>query len=103
MVGMPMVVADLPALREVLRADGAELVAFVPPHDTEGWISAIRAALAALPSPQAMAIFASAICRKYSRQQMIEKYLGLFGGPPAQGRKRSPPLRLSETAEEMQP
>ena len=32
MAGMPMVVADLPVLHEVLRADGCEPVAFVTPR-----------------------------------------------------------------------
>src|ERR1700734_997399 len=33
MAGLPMIVADLPVLREVLRADGSEPVAFVAPAD----------------------------------------------------------------------
>ena len=36
MTGMPLVVADLPALREVLRWDGLEPVAFVPPGRRRG-------------------------------------------------------------------
>ena len=78
MVGMPMVVADLPALREVLRAEGEEPVAFAAPHDVEAWIAAISAALAAPPLPQIAAIFARTIRRRYSRQRMIENYLNLF-------------------------
>jgi glycosyltransferase involved in cell wall biosynthesis len=82
MVGMPMVAADLPALREVLRADGFEPVRFVAPLDVAGWTVAIRAALPAPPPPQALATFARAIRRKYSRQRMIESYLSLFGATP---------------------
>jgi glycosyltransferase involved in cell wall biosynthesis len=78
MVGLPMVVADLSVLREVLRADGAEPVAFVAPDDLEGWITAIRTALAAPPAPRIAASFARAMIRKYSRQRMIESYLSLF-------------------------
>ena len=53
MAGLPMVVADLPVLREVLRADGSEPVAFVAPDDVEGWIAAIgRALTQAPPSPR---------------------------------------------------
>ncbi len=77
MAGVPMVVADLPVLREVLRADGTEPVAFVKSHDVEGWIAAIGRALAAAPAPAATA-FARALGRKYSRQRMIESYLSLF-------------------------
>ena len=79
MAGLPMVVADLPVLREVLRADGTEPVAFVKSHDVEGWIAAIGRALAAAkrhrlthrPSPAPWVA-------KYSRQRMIESYLSLF-------------------------
>ena len=51
MAGMPMVVADLPVLREVLHADGSEPVTFVAPQNVEGWIAAIGRALAAPPAP----------------------------------------------------
>jgi glycosyltransferase involved in cell wall biosynthesis len=78
MAGLPMVVADLGVLREVLRADGTEPVAFVAPHDTEGWISAIGKTLAAPPAARAAAAFAQAVGRKYSRQRMVESYLSLF-------------------------
>lgn len=78
MIGMPMVVSDLPVLREVLRAGGAEPVTFVPPDDVEGWISAIAAALARAPAPALLSAFAQTMRRKYSRQRMIESYLSLF-------------------------
>jgi glycosyltransferase involved in cell wall biosynthesis len=82
MTGLPMVVADLPVLHEVLRADGAEPVSFVAPGDTEGWISAIDKAIdkagASAPAPRRNAAFARAIARKYSRQRMTESYLSLF-------------------------
>jgi glycosyltransferase involved in cell wall biosynthesis len=82
MTGLPMVVADLPVLREVLRADGTEPVSFVAPGDTEGWISAIGKAIdkarASAPAPRLNAAFGRAIARKYSRQRMTESYLSLF-------------------------
>ena len=82
MTGLPMVVADLPVLHEVLRADGAEPVAFVAPGDTEGWISAIGNAIgkarASAPAAKLNGAFARAIARKYSRQRMTESYLSLF-------------------------
>jgi len=77
MSGLPLVVADLPVLREVLRADGTGPVRFVPPHDLEDWISAIGRALAA-PAPRRDAAFVRALGSKYSRQRMIESYLSLF-------------------------
>jgi glycosyltransferase involved in cell wall biosynthesis len=87
MAGLPMVVADLPVLREVLRADGSEPVAFVAPYDTEGWIRAIRANFAGPPAPQTMAAFARTVCRKYSRRRMIESYLSLFEEHPRHDRR----------------
>lgn len=78
MTGMPMVVSDLPVLREVLHADAEAPVTFVAPQNVEGWISAIGKALAAPPPEYVAANFARAIGRKYSRQRMIESYLSLF-------------------------
>jgi glycosyltransferase involved in cell wall biosynthesis len=78
MAGLPMVVADLPVLREVLNAGGAEPVAFVAPRNVEGWIGAIGTALATPPAAPTLTNFARAIGRKYSRQRMIESYLSLF-------------------------
>lgn len=96
MAGMPMVVADLPALREVLRADGAAPVAFVAPNDLEGWISAIGTALSA-PVPQTAA-FAATIRRRYSRQRMIESYLSLFAVQVEE--EHGEPAPLGRAAEE---
>ena len=101
MCGKPMVVADLATLREVLRADGAEPVAFVGAHDVEGWIFAIGKALAAAPAPRAAEAFARTISRKYSRQRMIESYLSLF---EAHRRiQRSDVAGLQPAAEKAQP
>jgi glycosyltransferase involved in cell wall biosynthesis len=101
MVGLPMVAADLPVLREVLRADGSEPVTFVAPHDIEGWINAIGRVLAAPPAPRAAVTFARAVCRKYSRQRMIESYLSLFEAQPQHGRRELPCPGLQATAKEL--
>jgi glycosyltransferase involved in cell wall biosynthesis len=78
MAGLPMVVADLPVLREVLNAGGGEPVTFVAPRNVEGWISAIGSALGAPPTSPVLMNFARIIARKYSRQRMIESYRSLF-------------------------
>jgi glycosyltransferase involved in cell wall biosynthesis len=101
MVGMPMVVADLPVLREVLRTEGEEPVAFVMPHDADGWTAAIRAALASPPPPQVAATFARTIRRRYSRQRMIESYLSLFAEQARSGRHKQRRSGLSAAAEEV--
>jgi glycosyltransferase involved in cell wall biosynthesis len=98
MAGMPMVVGDIPALREVLRADGSEPVTFVAPNDVEGWISAIRAALAAPPSSATVKAFMRAIRGKYSLQRMIESYVSLFIALPQRARRE--PAGLHAVAEE---
>jgi glycosyltransferase involved in cell wall biosynthesis len=85
MAGLPMVAADLAVLREVLATSAPLRVPFVPPHDVEAWASAIRAALQAPPSPDAVQLFAHAVARKYSRERMIESYLGLLEPRPVQG------------------
>jgi glycosyltransferase involved in cell wall biosynthesis len=102
MVGVPMVVADLPVLRGVLRVDGSEPVGYVAPHDTEAWISATRAALAAPPPLQFVAAFAREMRRKYARERMIENYLGLLGTQPSRRRVNAQRQRLPAPAEEIQ-
>ena len=101
LVGMPMVVADLPVLHEVLRADGTEPVAFVAPNDVEGWISAIGRALGAPPAARVGAAFARAIGRKYSRQRMVESYLSLFEAYARPDRREL--AGLHPAAEEVRP
>jgi glycosyltransferase involved in cell wall biosynthesis len=101
MAGLPMVVADLAVLHEVLRTDGAEPVAFVTAADVEGWISAIGKALAAKPAPYLVAAFARAIARKYSRQRMMESYLSLFEAQRRLG--RTPVTGLQPATEKVQP
>jgi glycosyltransferase involved in cell wall biosynthesis len=81
MVGVPLVVADLAVLREVLSSAGAQPTVFVDPHDLMGWMAAISAALAAPPAPRLLAEFAHAMARKYSRDRMIESYLALLARP----------------------
>jgi glycosyltransferase involved in cell wall biosynthesis len=97
MVGVPMVVADLPGLREVLQVDGSEPVEYVAPHDTEGWIAAIRAALAAPPLPRTVATYARAMRRKYSRERMIDSYLSFFEVQPSRKEQRRAGLQEAAT------
>jgi glycosyltransferase involved in cell wall biosynthesis len=89
MAGLPVVASDLPVLREVLHVDGSELVAFVDPHDVDGWRSAIRNALTKRPSPKAVAASADAMRHKYSPRRMIDSYLLLFDQQAARGVSRA--------------
>jgi glycosyltransferase involved in cell wall biosynthesis len=79
--GLPLVVSNLPVLREVLRGDGAEPVAFVDPHDVDAWSSTIRNALEQRRSALTLDAYLRAMRDKYSRQRMIDQYLLLFLAP----------------------
>jgi glycosyltransferase involved in cell wall biosynthesis len=78
MAGLPIVAADLAVLREVLTTPEPHHAAFVPPHDVDAWAGAIQAMLKGPPAPEALRRFADAVARKYSRDRMIERYLGLL-------------------------
>jgi glycosyltransferase involved in cell wall biosynthesis len=88
MVGLALVVSDLAVLREVLQIDAPKPVAFVAPHDVDGWCTAIRRALATPASPAIVAAFSQAIRHKYSRQRMIDNYLSLFDQRTWRGLRR---------------
>jgi glycosyltransferase involved in cell wall biosynthesis len=77
-MGLPMVVADLAVLREVLTVPQSQPVVFVAPHDVAGWTTAIRTTLAERRASNLLSDFAQAISRKYSRERMIEAYLKLL-------------------------
>jgi glycosyltransferase involved in cell wall biosynthesis len=79
MLGLPMVVADLPVLREVLKTEAPQPVVFVDPDDVGGWAAAIRAALASAPAVQLP--YAREMARKYSRERMIASYLKILQAP----------------------
>jgi glycosyltransferase involved in cell wall biosynthesis len=78
MMGLPMVVADLAVLREVLDSRHSQPVTFVAPHDVAGWASAIQSALTENHAPALTSDFAQAISQKYSRERMIQSYLALL-------------------------
>ena len=71
-VGLPLVVSDLPVLREVL-ADAVVAVAFAPPHDAVSWAGAIRQGLDPQRPPRA------AISALHPIGRMADAYLSLLG------------------------
>jgi glycosyltransferase involved in cell wall biosynthesis len=85
MMRLPVVVADLAVLREVLSTPGPQAAVFVDPFDVARWAAAIRTQLQAPPAPDAIATFAQAVALKYSRKRMIDSYLKLLspGAPPS--------------------
>ncbi len=78
MMRLPMVVADLAVLREVLAAPPWQPAAFVAPGDVAGWISAIGEALRNKHAPAVLQSYAEVISQKYSRERMISAYLKLL-------------------------
>ena len=76
LVGVPMVVADIAVMREVLSSAPSP-VRFVD-DDKDGWVEAIRAVLASPPPPETRAAFAEALARRYSRAGMVEHYVALL-------------------------
>jgi len=77
LAGLPMVVADIAVLREVLSSAPSP-VRFVARDDTAGWVEAIRAALDAPPAPETRAAFAGALAARYSRAGMVERFVALL-------------------------
>jgi len=85
MMGLPVVVADLAVLREVLSTPDPQAAVFVDPFDVTGWAAAIGTQLKNPPAPGALAAFAQAVALKYSRKRMIDSYLKLLApdAPPS--------------------
>ena len=102
MVGMPMVVADLAALHEVLRADGTEPVAFVAPNDVEGWISAIGNALTAPPSAARLMPLSRALSAANIRGNAWSKAISVCS-KPMRGRIVANSPDLHPAVEEVRP
>ncbi len=81
MSGLPLVVSDLPVLREVLSAVG-DAASFVDRRDVAGLEAALKAALArGRPSPAA----ARAMQSRYALSRMIDDYARLLARALAQG------------------
>ncbi|MEA2981249.1 MAG: hypothetical protein QOF09_3072 [Alphaproteobacteria bacterium] len=77
---LPLVVADLPVLREVLSADGAAAASFVVSSDPEAWVQGILQSEAVNDLQCKMA--AHAIARKYSVGKMMKAYAALLQSEP---------------------
>ena len=82
MVGLPIVAADLPVLREVLA--GATAVRLAPPHDVGAWIEAIGSMIEVSRAGRDTSRGA-AVAERYAIDRMIGAYraiLGLGGAAP---------------------
>ena len=73
MLGVPVVCADLPALREVLAVDGKTIAQFVDCADTAKLAEAIRSAIT--PDSAAKArVFSPGLRAKHSQAAMLQAY-----------------------------
>ena len=88
MVGMPIVAADLPVLREVLA--GTEAIRLLPPHDVAAWIDAIEAMIELSPAGHD-ASRGAAVTKRYAIDRMIEDYRAILGPGGAAARAAPDP------------
>ena len=88
MVGLPIVAADLPVLREVLAE--AKAVRFAPPRDVGAWIDAIGAMIEVSRAGRDITRGA-AVAERYAIDRMVAAYRAILGlGGAAQDRPSSP-------------
>lgn len=78
MVGLPVIAADIPALREVLAQDGHTTAKFVTQRQPHNWAMAIAEALADPALRPRSEEFAAVIQDKYSERRMIDGYDRLY-------------------------
>ena len=74
--GVPIIAADLPALREVLASDAGAAACYVAAADVGGWAAAIAAAI--VTNRAARGPIADAIARRYEVGRMVEAYAALL-------------------------
>lgn len=77
MTGIPMVVSDLPVLREVLQSESCP-VEFVPPDDADHWAAALNDATFSPPLSPQRDEFANELAARYSQNSMTDRYVRLL-------------------------
>jgi glycosyltransferase involved in cell wall biosynthesis len=78
MQGLPSIVSDIAAMREVLTVNGRALASFVDPHDILAWEAAIRGVIDRPLCAEDLAMFAAGLSAKYEQEKMLEGYLGVL-------------------------
>jgi glycosyltransferase involved in cell wall biosynthesis len=78
MVGLPVVAADIPALREVLTCQGQSTARFVRRRNADDWAAAIKASLNDKNLRSRSQEFAAIIQDQYSEKRMIQGYVDLY-------------------------
>ncbi len=77
MAGLPVIAADIPALREVLAADGQTTARFVSKREVPQWTAAISAASETRIAPAHRCV-CPVIQEKYSERRMMDAYVALY-------------------------
>lgn len=80
MAGVPLVVSDLPVLREVLSVDGQSPARFVAADDAAALAAAIEDALVNPGARDAAIAFAHALIERHRPERMIDAYVRLVTG-----------------------
>lgn len=80
MQGVPSVVSDIAALREVLTVDGRAVASFVDPRDPSAWEAAIRRVLEQPLRAEELGMFAVGLSARYEQGKMVKGYLDVLMG-----------------------
>ena len=80
MQGLPSVVSDIAAMREVLTINGQALASFVDPRDPAAWEAAIRGALDQPVRTEELTTFAASLSAKYELARMLKGYMDVLMG-----------------------
>ena len=80
MQGLPSIVSDIAAMREVLTINGRSVASFVDPRNPLEWEAAIRGALHQPVHAEDLKAFAAGLSAKYEQGKMLEGYLEVLMG-----------------------
>ena len=78
MQGVPSIVSDVAAMREVLTIDGRAVASFVDARSSSAWEAAIRSALDRPLCAEDLKAFAVGLSAKYEQGKMLQDYLDVL-------------------------
>lgn len=78
MQGLPSIVSDIAAMREVLTINGRAIASFVDPRNPLAWETAIRHALEQPSCAEERKMFALGLSAKYGQEKMLKGYLDVL-------------------------
>lgn len=78
MQGLPSIVSDIAAMREVLTVNGRAVASFVDPRSPSAWEAAIRSALEQPLCAEDLKMFAVGLSARYEQGKMLKGYLNVL-------------------------